>query len=53
MLGAPWRDHRRLQRRLPESDECVVIPEAADPGSSEPAFSPRNRTDAVARVSGG
>lgn len=34
----------------PQSDVCVVIPEAADPGSSEPAFSPRNRTDSVARV---
>ncbi|MCX4524432.1 MULTISPECIES: hypothetical protein [unclassified Streptomyces] len=34
----------------PEGRECIVIPEVADPGSSEPAFSPRNRTDAFARV---
>ncbi|WP_328924255.1 hypothetical protein OG429_06115 [Streptomyces sp. NBC_00190] len=34
----------------PEGHECMVIPEAADPNSSEPAFSPRNRTDALARV---
>ncbi|MER7468070.1 hypothetical protein [Streptomyces sp. NPDC097981] len=34
----------------PESDECISLPEVADPAASEPAFSPRNRTDAVARV---
>ncbi|MFE6843779.1 hypothetical protein [Streptomyces sp. NPDC057686] len=34
----------------PEDYTCVVIPEVADPNSSEPAFSPRNRTDAHARV---
>ncbi|TDU79731.1 hypothetical protein [Streptomyces sp. KS 21] len=45
-------DGEPRQERLldPESDECVGIPEVADPNSSEPAFSPRNRTDAVARV---
>ncbi|MFG2710742.1 hypothetical protein ACGFX2_09250 [Streptomyces goshikiensis] len=34
----------------PESDVCITLPEVADPDSSEPAFSPRNRTDTVARV---
>ncbi|MFG2983405.1 hypothetical protein ACGFYQ_19505 [Streptomyces sp. NPDC048258] len=34
----------------PESRACITIPEAADPGASEPAFSPRNRTDSSATV---
>ncbi|MFB7517616.1 hypothetical protein [Streptomyces sp. NPDC056144] len=34
----------------PPSGECVTIPEAADPGSSEPAFAPHNDTDAYAVV---
>ncbi|MEU7423461.1 hypothetical protein ACGFX8_18955 [Streptomyces sp. NPDC048362] len=34
----------------PVSGECLTVPEAADPGSSSPAHSPRNRTDAFATV---
>ncbi|MFF1511530.1 hypothetical protein [Streptomyces sp. NPDC058326] len=34
----------------PASGECVAIPEAADPGSSAPAFAPHNDTDAYAVV---
>ncbi|WP_172382460.1 hypothetical protein [Streptomyces sp. MNP-20] len=34
----------------PESWECVTLPEVADPDSSSPAHSPRNRTDAYAEV---
>lgn len=34
----------------PESWECVTLPEVADPASSSPAHSPRNRTDAYAEV---
>ncbi|THA50606.1 hypothetical protein [Streptomyces sp. A1136] len=29
----------------PRSPGCVVLPEVADPGSSEPAFAPHNDTD--------
>ncbi|WP_344073149.1 hypothetical protein [Streptomyces crystallinus] len=29
----------------PVSPGCVVLPEVADPGSSEPAFAPHNDTD--------
>ncbi|MFE1790441.1 hypothetical protein ACFW7J_18940 [Streptomyces sp. NPDC059525] len=34
----------------PESRECITLPEVADPNASEPAFSPRNRTNATATV---
>ncbi|MGW7408630.1 hypothetical protein ACWGI9_33930 [Streptomyces sp. NPDC054833] len=34
----------------PSSGECLVIPEAADPGASEPAFAPHNDTDEIAVV---
>ncbi|QCX81792.1 hypothetical protein C9F11_41060 [Streptomyces sp. YIM 121038] len=34
----------------PESWKCVTLPEVADPDSSSPAHSPRNRTDAYAEV---
>ncbi|MER7950997.1 hypothetical protein ABTY59_26760 [Streptomyces sp. NPDC096079] len=34
----------------PVSGECVTIPEAADPGASEPAFAPHNDTDEFAMV---
>ncbi|MFE5657866.1 hypothetical protein ACFQ9H_16980 [Streptomyces sp. NPDC056517] len=34
----------------PASGECVTIPEAADPGASEPAFAPHNDTDEFAIV---
>ncbi|MEV6248934.1 hypothetical protein AB0M38_22430 [Streptomyces sp. NPDC051742] len=34
----------------PASGECVTIPEAADPASSEPAFAPHNDTDEYAIV---
>ncbi|MFJ8111208.1 hypothetical protein [Streptomyces sp. NPDC096132] len=34
----------------PASGECVTIPEAADPGSSQPAFAPHNDTDETAIV---
>ncbi|MBL1082355.1 hypothetical protein JK359_10225 [Streptomyces actinomycinicus] len=34
----------------PESLECITLPEVADPGSSSPAHSPRNRTDERATV---
>ncbi|MFI6147989.1 hypothetical protein [Streptomyces sp. NPDC051109] len=34
----------------PVGEECITLPEVADPNASEPAFSPRNRTDAVATV---
>ncbi|PSM43396.1 hypothetical protein C6Y14_11310 [Streptomyces dioscori] len=29
----------------PESPGCIVLPEVADPGASEPAFAPHNDTD--------
>lgn len=32
----------------PPSRECITLPEVADPAASDPADSPRNRTDAVA-----
>ncbi|MFD9944925.1 hypothetical protein ACFWYW_39180 [Nonomuraea sp. NPDC059023] len=34
----------------PRGGECITLPEVADPGASEPAHSPRNRTDAAATV---
>ncbi|WP_223767091.1 hypothetical protein [Streptomyces huiliensis] len=34
----------------PDSRECITLPEVADPASSSPAHSPRNRTDAYAKV---
>ncbi|MEV0438043.1 hypothetical protein AB0I84_16790 [Streptomyces spectabilis] len=34
----------------PESGQCHTLPEVADPDSSSPAHSPRNRTDATATV---
>ncbi|WP_406345771.1 hypothetical protein [Streptomyces sp. NBC_00648] len=34
----------------PESRLCITIPEAADPGASEPAFAPHNNTDEYALV---
>ncbi|MFD8413429.1 MULTISPECIES: hypothetical protein [unclassified Streptomyces] len=34
----------------PVSRECFTLPEVADPGSSSPAHSPRNRTDSTATV---
>ncbi|MBC2876194.1 MULTISPECIES: hypothetical protein [Streptomyces] len=34
----------------PPSLDCVTLPEVADPGSSSPAHSPRNRTDEYAEV---
>ncbi|MEU6671699.1 hypothetical protein [Streptomyces sp. NPDC046727] len=34
----------------PESGVCHTLPEVADPGSSSPAHSPRNRTNAFTTV---
>ncbi|MEV7235842.1 hypothetical protein AB0N06_18155 [Streptomyces sp. NPDC051020] len=34
----------------PASRECITLPEVADPGSSNPANSPRNYTDSTATV---
>ncbi|MER7935340.1 MULTISPECIES: hypothetical protein [unclassified Streptomyces] len=34
----------------PRSPGCLVLPEVADPGSSEPAFAPHNDTDEWAVV---
>ncbi len=34
----------------PPSEECITLPEVADPGASAPAHSPRNRTNATATV---
>ncbi|MFB6618808.1 hypothetical protein ACFCV9_32080 [Streptomyces sp. NPDC056367] len=34
----------------PADGECITLPEVADPASSSPAHSPRNRTDATATV---
>ncbi|MEV6579104.1 hypothetical protein AB0M92_13235 [Streptomyces sp. NPDC051582] len=34
----------------PAGGECHTLPEVADPGASEPAHSPRNRTTATATV---
>ncbi|MFK0254376.1 hypothetical protein [Streptomyces sp. NPDC090445] len=34
----------------PVSRECFTLPEVADPGSSSPAHSPRNRTNSTATV---
>ncbi|MCX5587819.1 hypothetical protein [Streptomyces erythrochromogenes] len=34
----------------PESEECITLPEVADPGAASPAHSPRNRTTSTATV---
>ncbi|MFK0237174.1 hypothetical protein [Streptomyces vinaceus] len=34
----------------PAGQECITLPEVADPNASEPAHSPRNRTTATATV---
>jgi len=34
----------------PPGRECITLPEVADPYDSDPADSPRNRTDATATV---
>ncbi|MBW5486741.1 hypothetical protein [Streptomyces bambusae] len=34
----------------PAGEECITLPEVADPGASSPAHSPRNRTSATATV---
>ncbi|MFJ6780012.1 hypothetical protein [Streptomyces yangpuensis] len=34
----------------PVGEECITLPEVADPGATAPAHSPRNRTDATATV---
>ncbi|WP_225803154.1 hypothetical protein [Streptomyces sp. NK15101] len=34
----------------PARGECLTVPEAADPGASEPAFAPHNDTDEYAMV---
>ncbi|MFE2874860.1 hypothetical protein ACFXG6_21465 [Streptomyces roseus] len=34
----------------PPSQECITLPEVADPGASSPAHSPRNRTTSTATV---
>ncbi|MCM2419297.1 hypothetical protein [Streptomyces sp. RKAG293] len=34
----------------PTSEECITLPEVADPSASSPAHSPLNRTDARAVV---
>lgn len=31
----------------PDSGVCITLPEVADPGSTEPAFAPRNMTDST------
>jgi hypothetical protein len=49
-----YRDvHGNVQRAAlvdPASRECHTLAEVADPELTEPAFSPRNRTDASATV---
>ncbi|MFI9036008.1 hypothetical protein [Streptomyces sp. NPDC053726] len=37
----------------PPSGECITLPEVADPGSSNPAHTPWNHTDATATVFSG
>ncbi|KOV56279.1 hypothetical protein [Streptomyces sp. MMG1121] len=34
----------------PVSPGCITLPEAADPGATEPAFAPHNNTDTWAMV---
>lgn len=34
----------------PASNQCITLPEVADPNSSEPAFAPHNDTDEYAVV---
>ncbi|MER7734973.1 hypothetical protein ABTX80_29170 [Streptomyces erythrochromogenes] len=34
----------------PRSEQCITLPEVADPGASSPAHSPRNRTTSTATV---
>ncbi|MEU8837543.1 hypothetical protein AB0D97_00215 [Streptomyces roseus] len=34
----------------PPSQECITLPEVADPNASSPAHSPRNRTTSTATV---
>ncbi|MFE7777540.1 hypothetical protein ACFU5O_27320 [Streptomyces sp. NPDC057445] len=48
-VGLDGRPQRAVLTDLP-GRECVALPEVADPGSSVPAFAPRNDTDAVAVV---
>ncbi|MFB6841424.1 hypothetical protein [Streptomyces sp. NPDC056361] len=43
-------DPQRVTLHDPAGAVCITIPEAADPGSSEPAFAPHNDTDAFAVV---
>ncbi|MFJ8012208.1 hypothetical protein [Streptomyces sp. NPDC096339] len=40
----------RVVLENPPGGECITLPEVADPSSSEPAHSPRNRTTATATV---
>ncbi|AZM88361.1 MULTISPECIES: hypothetical protein [Streptomyces] len=48
-IGLDGRPHIRILLE-PESRECITLPEVADPNASEPAHSPRNRTNATATV---
>ncbi|MGO4462550.1 hypothetical protein AB4039_35460 [Streptomyces sp. M-16] len=34
----------------PAGGQCITLPQVQDPGASQPAFSPRNRTTASATV---
>ncbi|MEU6823177.1 hypothetical protein ABZ921_21305 [Streptomyces atriruber] len=42
--------HQSVTLHDPQSPGCIVLPEVADPGASEPAFAPRNDTDEWAMV---
>lgn len=48
-VGLDGKPQRAVLTDLP-GRECTALPEVADPASSEPAFAPRNDTDAVAVV---
>ncbi|KQX59534.1 MULTISPECIES: hypothetical protein [unclassified Streptomyces] len=43
-------DRQWITLHDPASDVCITLAEAADPGSSEPAFAPHNDTDEYALV---
>ncbi|MFH7599327.1 hypothetical protein WDV06_30150 [Streptomyces racemochromogenes] len=48
-IGLDGKPHVRLLLD-PLSRECITLPEAADPDLSQPAHSPRNRTNTTATV---
>ncbi|MFC8981093.1 hypothetical protein ACFU3J_35190 [Streptomyces sp. NPDC057411] len=48
-VGTDGNTHFRILLD-PDSRECITLPEVADPATTAPAYSPRNRTAATATV---